>query len=181
MLSAMACPGSGASSFSLNTRLHPSWRAGRPADLMLILLYRSNTTCSTCVVSILFQILATTAVVSADTFAGGGWPGYSPQQSTAIDSDNDRRLCISFFTQNLEYILQHRFTCCPHFSIISKHVCQVWGQFVRDKAICRYDLSQRCHDPDDTCAYELSVYILRSDGLFLARGLPILQWYLLSY
>ena len=122
-----------------------------------------------------------TAVVNADTFAGGGWLEYSPQQSTVIDSVDDRRLCISFFTQNLQFILQHRFTCCPHFSVISKHGCLVRGQFVRDKAICRYDLSHRCHDPDDTCAYELSVYILRSDGLFPDHGLPILQWYLLSY
>ena len=53
MLSVIASPGRGTSSFSLNTRLHPAWRIGRHADLMFILLYRSNTTCSTCVVPIL--------------------------------------------------------------------------------------------------------------------------------
>ena len=120
-LSAMACPGIGASSFIVNTRLHPSWRAVRLADLMLICLYRSNTTCSTCVVSIPFQILATTAVVNADTFA------VSADQDTvpAIDNGDDRRLRISFFTRNMQFILQHRFTCCPHFSVISKHGCRV--------------------------------------------------------
>ena len=164
MLSVMACAGRGTSSFSLNTRLHPSCHAGRHADLIVILLNRSNTTCITCVVSILSQILATTALVNTDNFAGVGWPGCSPQQSTAIDSVDDLRLCISFFTHNLQFILQHRFTSCPHFSVISKHDCRVWGHFIRDKAIGRYDLSYRCHDPDDTCAYELSVCILRSDG-----------------
>ena len=111
-LSVMACLGIGASSFIVNTRLHPSWRAVGLADLMLIWLfwlYRSNTTCSTCMVSILFQILATTAVVNADTFSVSAGQDTVP----AIDNCDDRRICISFFTRNLQFILQHRFTCCP--------------------------------------------------------------------
>ena len=78
-------------------------------DLMLILLYRSNTTCSTCVVSSPFQILATTVVVKADTYAWG--PGqdivYSKAQpSTRVMTGGSAycsslRICSLFFNADL--------------------------------------------------------------------------------
>ena len=102
----------------------------------------------------LFQILATTAVVNADTFLQG-W--LTRIQSTVKHIHRQWWRPLLFNTDLL----------VVHISpFISKH-----GQFVRDKAICRYDLSQICHAPDDTCAYELCVYMLWSDGLFTARGL----------
>ena len=95
------------------------------------------------------------------------WPRYIPQQSAAIDNGDDRRLGVLFVTQNLQFILQRRFTYCPHVSALSANRAVGCGtnSYEIIKAVCRYDLSQICHDPDDTCVYELSVYILVSNGV----------------
>ena len=139
-LSSMACPGRGTSSFSLNTRLHPSWRAGRHADLMLILLYWSNTKCSTCVVSILFQILATTAVVNADTFAVVAVQDtvHSKAQPSKMLTTggsafrSSLRICSLLLNTDLLAV-----RICP---LSANSTWRVWGHFVRDKATCCYDL-----------------------------------------
>ena len=111
----MACPGISTSSFSLKTQLHPYWRAVRHADLIITLLYVSNSMCSTCVVFIISQILATTAVENADTFAGGA--GHDTAQSAAINNGDDRRLCVLLFTQNVLFTLHHILSCCPHVAV----------------------------------------------------------------
>ena len=134
-LSSMTYPGRGTSSLSLN-----SWRAGRHADLMLILLYWSNTKCSTCVVSILFQILTTTAVVNADTFAVVAVQDtvHSKAQPSKMLTTggsafrSSLRICSLLLNTDLLAV-----RICP---LSANSTCRVWGHFVRDKATCCYDL-----------------------------------------